>query len=121
MLSTFGTWRCAVCRPEEESLCTYVSTAQTISSDWCWWTPRARNSATARKSIQVPTLMFWQREDRVVPLEQGERLHSAIAGSRLEVFEGNAAGIDPHDWHWAHALNPERFNELASAFLASDG
>ncbi len=73
------------------------------------------------KSIQVPTLMFWQREDRVVPLEQGERLHSAIAGSRLEVFEGNAAGIDPHDWHWAHALNPERFNELASAFLASDG
>jgi pimeloyl-ACP methyl ester carboxylesterase len=69
------------------------------------------------KSISVSTLIFWQREDRVVPVEQGERLHSAIAGSRLEIFEGNVAGIEPYEWHWAHALNPERFNELASAFL----
>lgn len=71
------------------------------------------------KSITVPTLMFWQREDRVVPVEQGMRLHSAIAGSRLEIFDGKTAGIEPYEWHWSQALNPDRFNEMTCAFLAS--
>ena len=69
------------------------------------------------KAIQAPTLIIWQREDRIVPVDHGERLHTSIAGSRLEVFDGNAAGIDPQEWHWAHALNPDRFNELAVGFL----
>ena len=35
----------------------------------------------------MPTLILWGREDRVIPLEVGERLHEAIGTSRLVVLE----------------------------------
>lgn len=39
------------------------------------------------KTISVPTLIVWGREDAVIPLEAGERLHRAIPDSTLEVIE----------------------------------
>ncbi len=69
------------------------------------------------RGLQKPALLIWQREDRLTPLPEGRKLHEAIPGSRLEILEGNDAGIEPHDWHWSQALNPDRFNRLALEFL----
>lgn len=73
------------------------------------------------RTIVMPTLIIWQREDEVIPLADGEALHRAIAGSRMEVLEGNAAGGDDHRYHWPQALNPDRFNELVNGFLDGYG
>ena len=47
------------------------------------------------KTITVPTLILWGRQDRVVPLRVGELLHTAIPNSRLEVIE--ECGHVPHE------------------------
>lgn len=77
-------------------------------------------SQTAERwgSIEAHTLLVWQKEDQIVPVEEGEKLAQAIPNSRLEILEGNAAGIDPHDWHWSQALNPDRFNEVVLDFVS---
>ncbi|HEV8131760.1 MAG TPA: alpha/beta hydrolase [Acidobacteriota bacterium] len=38
-------------------------------------------------TIAVPTLILWGKEDKVVPLQVGERLHQAIPNSRMMVLE----------------------------------
>jgi pimeloyl-ACP methyl ester carboxylesterase len=45
--------------------------------------------------ITVPTLILWGREDRVVPLANGERLAAAISGAKLVVIDN--AGHIPHE------------------------
>ena len=37
--------------------------------------------------LRVPMLLLWGRQDRIVPLSQGERLEQAIPGARLVVIE----------------------------------
>jgi pimeloyl-ACP methyl ester carboxylesterase len=37
--------------------------------------------------LRVPMLLLWGRQDRIVPLSQGERLEKAIPGARLVVLE----------------------------------
>lgn len=38
-------------------------------------------------SLRVPTLIVWGKQDRIVPVSVGERLHQAIPGSRLFVID----------------------------------
>ena len=45
--------------------------------------------------LSQPTLLLWGDTDREVPLADGERLHEAIAGSRLIVFR--ECGHLPHE------------------------
>lgn len=45
--------------------------------------------------IQVPTLIIWGREDKIIPLENGERLQQAMKNSQLIVIE--RCGHDPPD------------------------
>jgi pimeloyl-ACP methyl ester carboxylesterase len=45
--------------------------------------------------IKVPTLIIWGREDKIIPLENGERLHQAIKNSQLIVIDD--CGHDPHE------------------------
>lgn len=45
--------------------------------------------------LRQPTLLLWGDTDREVPLADGERLHEAIAGSRLMVFR--ECGHLPHE------------------------
>src|SRR6266498_5661565 len=52
--------------------------------------------------VATPTLVVWGREDRIVPLECGERFAKALPRARLEVVEG--AG---------HFVEMEKPNELA--------
>jgi len=46
------------------------------------------------KAIKVPTLIIWGSDDKLTPLEDGIKLHQAVAGSRFVVIEG--AGHSPH-------------------------
>jgi pimeloyl-ACP methyl ester carboxylesterase len=58
---------------------------------------------------EVPTLMVWGREDRIVPLECGELYRKAIAGARLEVIERCG--------HFPHLEKPAEFSRTLSGFL----
>jgi pimeloyl-ACP methyl ester carboxylesterase len=59
--------------------------------------------------VQTPTLIVWGREDRIIPLECGERYRQALKNSRLEVFD--RCGHSPH------LEKPEEFARLVSEFL----
>ena len=39
------------------------------------------------KTICVPTLILWGRQDKIIPLEIGERLRQDIPNSRLEIID----------------------------------
>ncbi|HEV2829045.1 MAG TPA: alpha/beta hydrolase [Pyrinomonadaceae bacterium] len=60
--------------------------------------------------LTQPTLLLWGDTDREVPLQDGERLHQAIAGSRLIVFRD--CGHLPHEEY------PELFTKLVFEFCA---
>ena len=68
-------------------------------------TPRYRD-------IDVPTLVLWGRQDAIVPLSIGERLHRAIAHSTLAVVE--RCGHIPHE------ECPEEAIRLVTGFMASN-
>lgn len=59
--------------------------------------------------IEVPTLIMWGREDKIIPLENGARLHQAIRNSQLIVIE--RCGHDPPD------EQPEKVREIMQKFL----
>lgn len=59
----------------------------------------------------LPTLIVWGDRDPIIPLSHAIEAHDAIAGSRLEIFEG--AG------HYPHCTDPERFADVLDQFVAS--
>jgi pimeloyl-ACP methyl ester carboxylesterase len=58
----------------------------------------------------IPTLIVWGTRDRVIPAWHATAAHLAIAGSRVELFEG--AG------HFPHLDDPARFAETLGDFIA---
>ena len=61
-------------------------------------------------AIEIPTLVVWGTRDRMIPTWHATTAHQAIAGSRVELFEG--AG------HFPHLDEPERFAEVLGEFIA---
>lgn len=57
-------------------------------------------------AIHKPTLVIWGREDKLIPLDFGERFHREIAGSKLKVIE-----------NCAHMPHVESAKEFAAAVL----
>lgn len=49
----------------------------------------------AYSTLDLPLLLLWGRQDRVVRLRQGERLRDAVPGARLEILE--ECGHNPHE------------------------
>jgi pimeloyl-ACP methyl ester carboxylesterase len=60
-------------------------------------------------TIAVPTLVLWAGRDRHFPVAQGERLHEAIPGSRLEVLSDAE--------HWMSWYRAEEVASRLEAFL----
>ena len=60
-------------------------------------------------TITVPTLIVWGREDKLLPLRLGKKLHEAIRGSRLEIID-NCGHIPQED-------GPEETIRYLSEFL----
>ena len=65
---------------------------------------------TTVNSMDVPKLLVWGKHDAVLPLAYGERVRQLVPSARFELFE--------HSGHLPHFEEPERFNQLALAFLA---
>lgn len=63
------------------------------------------------REIGAPTLILWGRNDRLIPLEFGERFAREIRGSRLVVFDGLG--------HVPHEEDPARTVEAALSFIRS--
>jgi pimeloyl-ACP methyl ester carboxylesterase len=63
--------------------------------------------------INVPTLIIWGREDKIIPLENGVRLHQAIRNSQLVVID--RCGHDPPE------ERPEEVIEVMRKFLRDHG
>ena len=59
----------------------------------------------------MPTLVVWGRDDRIVSVECGELFRGAIRGARLEVFERCG--------HFPHLEKPAEFTRAVSGFLTS--
>jgi pimeloyl-ACP methyl ester carboxylesterase len=62
--------------------------------------------------IATPTLVVWGREDRIVPVECGERYAKALPRARLEVVEG--AG------HFAEMEKPDELARLVTGFMTGN-
>lgn len=61
-------------------------------------------------TIKAPTLVVWGAENPFGEIPEAERLHKAIPGSKLEIFDRCG--------HWPQHEHAERFNELHLRFLA---
>ena len=59
--------------------------------------------------VSTPALVVWGRDDRIVPLECGERYVKALPQARLEIVEG--AG------HYVEMEKPEELARLVSRFV----
>ena len=60
--------------------------------------------------VATPTLIVWGREDRIVPLECGERYAKSLARARLEVLDGVG--------HFADMEKPGALAELVARFAS---
>jgi pimeloyl-ACP methyl ester carboxylesterase len=60
--------------------------------------------------IEIPTLIVWGLDDRIVPVGAAFSYHRRIRGSRLEIFERTG--------HVPQLERPARFNALLDEFLA---
>lgn len=59
----------------------------------------------------VPVQLVWGSQDSVIPVSHGHMAHSAMPGSRLEIFEGSG--------HFPFHDDPDRFVELVERFIDS--
>ncbi len=60
---------------------------------------------------QMPTLIIWGEEDRIIPVEHAYAAHAAIPGSWLEIMEGVG--------HYPHCEAPDRFVASLTEFIES--
>ena len=64
-----------------------------------------------QRSLRVPTLIVWGREDKIVPVEVGEMYQKAIPDSRLEILNGCG--------HFPHLEKPDDFSRLVAGHLGN--
>jgi pimeloyl-ACP methyl ester carboxylesterase len=75
------------------------------------WKPYMYNATLPHLlgGVATPALVVWGREDRIVPLECGERYAKALGQARLEIVEG--AG------HFVEMEKPEALASLVTRFV----
>ncbi len=62
---------------------------------------------------ELPTMVIWGDQDRIIPVEHGYALHEARPGSRLEVLEGVG--------HFPHVERPSDVVDLLDDFINTTG
>lgn len=99
-------WRAYVSLAEPENRHAFVRTLRAVvDSGGQGVSAKDRLYLTAR----MPTLIVWGGADHIIPVAHAYEAHEAIAGSRLEVFEGVG--------HFPHAEEPIRFAEVLIDFI----
>lgn len=71
--------------------------------------------------IQAPTLILWDRDDQLIPVQWAHILAMAIRDSRLEIFTREQRDPDmlSHEGHWTQMTHSLWFNKTVTGFLAS--
>jgi pimeloyl-ACP methyl ester carboxylesterase len=64
---------------------------------------------TQLKNISAPTLIFWGKQDKVIPVKHSNIAAKQIPNSRLHVFDRCG--------HWAQVEYPAEFNQMTLEFL----
>ncbi len=59
--------------------------------------------------LELPKMILWGREDKVLPFHYGEQIHALVPSARFEVFEKCG--------HVPQFEEPEKFNELTFSFI----
>jgi predicted dienelactone hydrolase len=59
----------------------------------------------------VPVQLIWGSHDSVIPVSHAQLAHSAMPGSKLEIFEGSG--------HFPFHDDPDRFVEIVQQFIDS--
>ena len=62
--------------------------------------------------VDVPTLVVWGADDRIIPSDSGRRIHQAIPRSHLEII--------PECGHLPHIERPDEFSRLLLEHLPRD-
>lgn len=60
--------------------------------------------------IVAPTLIFWGKQDKILPVDHAYLAEAKISNVKLCVFDRCG--------HWAQAEHPQRFNQLTQDFLS---
>ena len=97
-------------KPDPQAREAHVINREAVTR-YCW-KPYMHDPSLAElleRLHDVPTLVVWGREDRIVPLESGELYRKAIRGAQLEVME--------HCGHFPHLEKPAEFGRATSKFL----
>jgi pimeloyl-ACP methyl ester carboxylesterase len=58
---------------------------------------------------EIPTLIIWGDQDRIIPLAHAHAAHQAMPGSRLAIIEGTG--------HFPQAEEPARFARIVAEFV----
>ncbi len=72
------------------------------------------------KKIQCPTLITWDADDVVIPVQNAQPLAKAIQGSQLRIFKRSERDADanPDNRHWSQETHSREWNRLVVEFLA---
>jgi pimeloyl-ACP methyl ester carboxylesterase len=62
-------------------------------------------------TLDLPTLLIWGADDRIIPVEHGYATHEALPGSRLEVLDGIG--------HFPHVEAPTAVADILEDFIGS--
>jgi pimeloyl-ACP methyl ester carboxylesterase len=62
-------------------------------------------------AAQIPTLIIWGADDRILPVEHAHTAHAAIPGSWLEIIDGVG--------HYPHCEAPDQFVASLTEFIES--
>jgi len=72
---------------------------------------------TETSQLRCPTLIIWQQDDLIVPLDHARILASRIPGAELRLFPGDESR-DEWAGNWPHRLWPVEFEATVLDFLA---
>ena len=61
--------------------------------------------------VQVPLMVVWGAQDRILPVSHAHRASESAPHARVEIFDECG--------HWPHMEKASRFNELVLEFLSS--
>jgi pimeloyl-ACP methyl ester carboxylesterase len=76
--------------------------------------PRGQSVSAVDKlylAAQIPTLIIWGADDRILPVEHAHTAHAAIPGSWLEIIDGVG--------HYPHCEAPDQFVASLTEFIES--
>lgn len=62
-------------------------------------------------TAQLPVMLVWGDEDRIIPVAHGHAAHQALPGSRLEILPGIG--------HFPHVEAPDQVTALLADFIAT--